>query len=68
MKRKTKTHIAILRQLELTPVESKLLEVNLKLLSCKIPIVKKAGTDGIDSLITLVHYRHIVINSMKFIA
>jgi hypothetical protein len=45
-----------------------LLEVNLKLLSCKIPIVKKAGADGIDSLITLVHYRHIVINSMKFVA
>ncbi len=53
-----KTHIKILKELELTKTESDLLEVNLKLMSSKLLFIKKVAISGISSLISQVNFRY----------
>jgi len=47
----TKKYIDILNQCELTNVEQRLLDINIKLLSTKYYSIKKCAVDGINRLI-----------------
>ena len=58
----TKKYIDILNQCELTNVEQRLLDINIKLLSTKYYSIKKCAVDGINRLINRVHFRIGIMN------
>lgn len=58
----TKKYIDILNQCELTNVEQRLLDINIKLLSTKYYSIKKCAVDGINRLINQVHFRIGIMN------
>lgn len=55
-----KKYIEILRSIDPTDTEKKLLEVNLRLSKCKLPIVKKVAAEGINDLMEYVHFRFFI--------
>lgn len=63
------THLEILQALRaenrLTAVEKNLMDINMTFLNSDLPILKKSGNEGINSLINQVNFRLGIVNLLS---